>query len=442
MLMKRFLLSRTTILTLFAFILSVIVLSYFVPQRMGVPSFALRKWREAHGPLLPAVDLLGLHHIFTTPWFAVLLAFFLISLSLSTYQQYRLAKDRTFRVLPFPDEGWVTLPGTAAEPAVILRKFGYVRIGSQGEVSRHVKHPWGYWGNFLLHVGIVLVVASSLIILVTQHRGVLNLERGETVYPGTPWAAEENGLLAGKFVLPAAVRLESHDPVFWDNGETKLIESTVAFLSPGRAEERATIGINQPAWLGGVKIYQSHRFGSDFYAEFTDSGGKKVVLILPLPIPPRLDQAGYGDFQFNVMSYQVKAKYYADAARKDMMSGNPLLVLRLYDRAELLGELPLRIGESGVLGNYRVQLVKVVPWNGLIFVSMSGMPGIFFGFFVVVCGCFLNYFAVPREVWLREGPQAAVFWRAARFHEFYRDEHDELVAALGVVSELSESRQV
>lgn len=434
--MKRFLLSRTTILALFALILGAIVLSYFVPQHMGVPPLALRTWRESHGPLLAAVDFLGLHHMFTTPWFATLLAFFLASLALSTYQQYRLAKDRTFRVVPLPDEGWIPLPGTAAESAAVLRKFGYMPIADQGEVSRHVKHPWGYWGNFLLHVGIVLVVASSLVILVTQHRGLLNLEGGETVYPGSPWAVEENGLFAGKFVLPAAVRLESHDPVFWDNGEVKLIESTVAFQYPGRPEERATLGINQPAWLGGIKIYQSHRFGSDFYAEFTGSDGRKVVLILPLQIPPRLDQAGYGDFQFNEMPFQIKAKYYADAARKDMMSGNPQLVLRLYDGTALLGELPLRIDESGVLGNYHVRLLKAVPWNGLIFVSMSGMSGVFLGFFVIVSGCFLNYFAVPREAWLRKGSQAAVFWRAARFHEFYRDEHDELVAALGAGGEL------
>ncbi|ABB30815.1 ResB protein required for cytochrome c biosynthesis-like protein [Geobacter metallireducens RCH3] len=439
--MKRFLLSRTTILALFALILGAIVLSYFVPQHMGVPSRALDKWRESHGPLLAAVDFLGLHHMFTTPWFATLLAFFLASLSLSTYQQYRLAKERTFRV-GLPGEGWISLPETAMESAVILRKFGYVRIGNQGEVSRHVKHPWGYWGNFLLHVGIVLVVASSLVILVTQHRGLLNLERGETVYPGTPWAVEENGLFVGKFVLPAAVRLESHDPVFWDNGEIKLIESTVAFLYPDRPVERATLGINQPAWLGGVKIYQSHRFGSDFYAEFADRDGKKVVLILPLQIPPRLDEAGYGDFQFNVMPFQIKAKYYADAARKDMLSGNPLLVLRLYDGAALLGELPLRIGESGVLGNYHVRLLKAVPWNGLILVSMSGMPGIFFGFFIIVCGCSLNYFVVPREVWVREGSQTAVSWRAARFAEFYRDEYDELVAALGAMHEQAEAGPV
>ncbi|WP_236685631.1 cytochrome c biogenesis protein ResB [Geobacter pickeringii] len=94
--LKRFFLSRSTVITLIILMLCVVLTGYFIPQRFLTTPPELEKWRLAHPAFATTVRWFALDHVYTSPWFALLLLLFFASLSLSTVEQFRAAYRRTF----------------------------------------------------------------------------------------------------------------------------------------------------------------------------------------------------------------------------------------------------------------------------------------------------------------------------------------------------------
>lgn len=186
--------------------------------------------------------------------------------------------------------------------------------------------------------------------------------------------------------------------------------------------------VNKTIYRDGIRVFQGKRHGHAFYVSLFDERGARHGEIFSVVHPTKRDKAGYGDFNLSWSPFAVKAKYYADAARQSMAGENPQLVLRLVEGKKLLGELSLTKGATGTLGPYTATLVEVKRWGGLIFIDAVGMNGIFFGFFVIVLGGALNYFAPPREFTVREADGGCrVSWLAAGSEKLYRDEYESIL---------------
>ncbi len=435
--------SRKTVLGLMLLLLFVVVLSCFIPQQFNTPPRQFVMWQQAHPGWLPVVELLGLHRLFTTPWFVLLLLLFLLSLAVATVEQFRLARRKTFGsgcrppVHSREGEQGALFPRLAvSEPLLIteLLRAGYFRVAGNEGGLRFVKHPWGYWGNFFLHLGILITIASSLVIATTGKRGTIRVVAGETVSAPFPWQYEEHGLFADPLRLDEAIRLDRVTPEFWPQGGLKNITNEVHFINTasGQAAGR-TIALTPILSYQGLRMYQGDNFGNAFYVKLTDAAGQQGTMVLDIPSPVDKEKASYGNFDFEEIPYRIKAKYYADADRKALVSDNPLLVLRLVDqeRNTVLGELPLRQGEFGRLGAYEARLLTVKRWTEFIVLDIKGMPGVFVGFFVIILGSTLNYFTIPREIHCQKGGRGfTCTWQGSRFTHLYRDEGHGIFARL------------
>jgi cytochrome c biogenesis protein len=427
---RSFFLSRKTVIAVMLFAFLATLVGGIVPQRIATSAADLAKWRAAHPGVASWAETFGFYHVFSTPWFALILLLALVSLSLSTVEQFKTACCKSFAP---------SSPGAADQPPIhvtaetlcrVLGDSGYRHLGKDN-LLRFVKHPWGYWGNFLLHCGILVTVAMSLVVALTQQRGVLNLVEGEVHTPHDPWTQTERGLLAGPFVLPQSVRLKqfflAHSPA----QTVERVASDLSFLDGTASEERRMVEINSILSFQGMHIYQSNDYGDAFGIEIIEPSGVIHREILLLVSPAKVEEASYGDFRFPWLPMLLSAKYYADVDRKTLESSNPLLSLRLLDGKNELARLSLKIGESGTLGPYAVRLVGVKKWSGLIFVRVPGMPLIFFGFLIIILGVALNYMTSPREITAQQVPEGfRLSWRAVRFSEFYEDEYSELIQKL------------
>ncbi len=428
--LKDRLLSRASTLSLIVVILSAVLAATLIPQWFLASSAQVEAWRAANRDLLPLVDALGLHHVFTTPWFAGLILLASFSLLLSTSAQFRTAWRQTFAHPKGIDQGAVQVNGPVEELAVALGKRGYLRMAG-GERLRYVKHPWGYWGNFLLHVGMLVTIAASLYIALTDQRGMLYITEGEVLAPGAPWVSEAHGVLAGSLVMPEAVRLDRLDLQFNPNTTVDRVASELSFLSVTGAVAKELVAINSILFHQGLRIYQNSTYGDAFTVEFTDAAGNAHLEKLRIPHPPRIDKAGYEEFELPWSPYGLSTKYYADAANVSMNSPNRLLVLRLMEKEREIARVALKPGENGVLGDLRVRLAKVEKWSSLIFVNVTGMPVIFLGFCIMVLGGLIHYCTPPREVLIgRTGGGYLLTWKAARFAEFYQDEYQSIITAI------------
>jgi len=426
---RRFFLSRTTVITLIALLLAAVVAASLVPQAFLATPDQMVTWHRAYPSLVPLAGVLGLHHVFTTPWFAGILLLSLVSLTLSTAEQCRSAWRKTFAPAPPVDEGRTVQFGRE-ELTARLRRRGYLPVAS-GETLRFVKHPWGHWGNAFLHGGMVAVIAASLLIALTQQRGSLAMFEGEVFYPTDPWSVEERGLLAGRLELPEPVRLDRVRLTFRPNHKVRQIASDLSFLPPGAPEHRATVEVNAMVSRRGIVVYQSTDAGDAFSVEFTDPAGRSEIFRLPINHPESLAEAGYNDFRFPWNPLKLQAKYYVDAERKRIDSERPLLVLRMMDDERETGRVSLTPGATGTLGEYRVRLAGVQRWTTIIFVKLTGMSGVFLGFFLIILGAALTFCTPPRE--LAATPRAPgwrVAWRTTRFGDFYRDEGEALLREL------------
>ena len=421
---KRFFLSRSTIFTLIALALGVITAGALVPQTFITSAVDLGKWRADHPYLAPLAIRLGLNHVYTTPLFAAILSLSVISLILSTIEQWRSAWQKTFAPGTECDAGQTfATPLPVDELERRLRQNGYLCM-SRGKVLRLLRHPWGYWGNALLHLGMVVTIAASLCIALTQQRGVIQLAEGRSHLPGQPWAAVEKGILGGDLILPEAVRLDSVSFKFWATNSVKEVVSTVSFPESTVTKEHQNVAFNAILHYRGLRIYQSTKFGHAFYVEITPPTGQKKLYELLILHPQRPDKPSYNDFpELTGKDYLLRVKYFVDEEKKSINSDNQLLVLRLDEQKKELGQIPLKVGTGGSIGQFHFRLIKVGKWSQLDFVNLTGMPGIFIGFFIIILGGILNYFTPPREIVLQQmSEESRVSWRAVKFAGFYSDE--------------------
>lgn len=427
--LKRFFLSRTTVITLIILMLGAVLLGYFFPQRFLSSPAELDAWQLANPTLALLWRSLALDHVYTSPWFAVLLLLFLVSLIFSTWQQFLLAMRR-MREEGNGGESFET-ESSPERVAAAMRSAGYRQVGgTSGGALRFVRHPWGYWGNFLLHLGIVVSIAASLVILLWEKRAVTHLVEGEIHEPGQPWYQEERGLLAASLTLPEPVRLDRVLPRYYPNDNLRQLVTEFSFMGAGGAATPLSMEINRSRTYRGIRVFQGKSFGKAFFVVFT-RGGEEHREIFMLDNPPDRNTASYKEFTLGWLPYEFKAKFHADAERRNVDSLTPLFAMRLAQGTKVVGELSLRPGETGRLGDYTAQLVSVERWGGLIFIHTTGMEGIFFGFFILCVGGALSYFCPPREFMAVPGAGGCrLFWRATRFERLYREEFDMMAQRL------------
>lgn len=432
---KRFFLSRTTVICLIVSALSAVTLAAFIPQSFLTSSERMLAWQTAHPFAERLSELFGLHRIYTHPAFAVVLGGVAISLTLSTWNQFQTAWRRSFD----PDQGvsggeCFPVPGTMDECCRTLATHGYHRLGGTAENVLLVRHPWGYWGNTLLHLGMMVTIAASLFIALTQQRGVIHLAEGAIRHPSEPLLMEEHGLLAKPLQLPQTMRLERISYSFWPNYGVRRVESKVSFLDESGTAETRTVEINRILTHRGIRFYQGVEFGHAFLVEVTSRTGITRLFQLQIRHPETPDKPGYNDFQDLLGDgCLLRAKYLVDAERKSFDHIDPLLTLRLDCRGKETGQLPIKVGGEGGIGPYRFRLLAISPWSRLIVVNLSGMPLIFLGFSIICLGGILHYFTIPREARVCRGSGAAteICWRATKFDGFYHDELASLKKELG-----------
>lgn len=416
---KRFFTTRATVLALILLLAASLAIAVVVPQVGG-------DGRLLAGPLVAA---LGLNRIFSTWWFVALALLFVISLLFSTVDQFKAARSRTFQPPHGSGEGALASPRSAVQLDAELRAAGYRRLAAGPAGVRYVKAALGYWGNFLLHLGMTLTVVFALVYVVTEHRAIIRVVSGESLPLKPGDYAERRGLLAGRLSLPAAITLVRLTPEFWEQDQLKALTSELVFFAADGHQRQLKVALSDKSRYHDLIVYQQPAFGNAFLVEFTAGDGRGFDQVFPLPMPSRRDRAGYGTFPLDDGRYLIKAKYYATADRSGIVPTTPQLVLRLYDGPRLVAETPLLIGQAGRLGPYAVKLAEVRWWTDLLFDGSRGTAGIFGGFALLLAGGLLAFFAVPREVVVRPAATGCtVTWRATRFADFYEEERAALLA--------------
>lgn len=425
--LRTLLTGRKTVIAVMLLLVAAMLVAVAVPQD-GLVETNRTLEGPAAMPRSALVQALGLHHVFSTWWFAALALVFILSLVASTADQLRAARAQTWKRPAGGGEG-ARSPLSAAEVGAILRAEGYRRLAEGPGAARWVRHAAGYWGTFLLHVGMTLTAVGGLVYTVTQHRVVIRAVADVPVPVIAGRYAEQRGILAWPMDLPFQVRLERLEPAYWEGGDhLRDLASTVLLVGEDGRRDTLRVAVNENRRYRGLLAYQQLAFGHTFLVALEGGPQGQVVRSLFLPMPERRDRPSYGEVPLEG-PLRLQAKYYATPDRSRLLPAEPQLTLRLQDGAATLGEATLAPGEGAALGPYRVGLLGVAWWSDILFEGSQGTVAIFTGFAVLLLGGALGFFAVPREATVLEaGGGSVVHWRTPRLPDFYAEERDRVLA--------------
>ena len=418
--------NKKTVLALFLLLTVSFILANTLPQAGNYAGDG-PAW-IANNPLLAKIiRSFGLDSIFSTRWFFALALVFFLSLLSSTVDQGRRAFLSTTQLPKQAAPGGVDLTIPLERFESELGRLGYLKVAVETESCRHVKAPWGYWGNFLLHLGMTLTVLFSLVYVLTEQRVVVEVYQGVKVKVSDGRSAGADGMLARPMTYPAAARLDTLRPTFWDNGVVKTLDAELTFFDQKQQEEPIGVGVNAKRRLHRRTVYLNPKFGEAFFLEIAGAGMGIGNEIMRFPVLITPGKASYGKLDLFDGSYTLKGKY--SEAGNGTGLPQPLLALRLYQGDNLLGEAQLGEGTSRPLGPFLVHLKGAHTFAELLFDGSMGVSGIFFGFFLTLCGALMLYFTVPRELVIRKGASGYLFWwKAAKFRELYAEEGERIVA--------------
>ncbi len=429
---KKHITARRVSLGFILFVAGMMLLSTIIPQEMDTAPAQLNAWRQGHGGMLWLIDFAHLQRVYAQPWFAIAILGAAISLGVSAWDQFAVAGKRLHGTgIISADEIASNVSRQQVGGIAKLHRYQPIAVKSEGHL-KFVKSPWGYYGNALLHIGMVLAVSASLYVALTGRQGSLVLVEGETSGNMLSWTHSEQGLIANPLEMPGSVRLDKVTVQFDEKNQPSLVSSDISIIKPANKIDRITSTINSITKYQGMRVYHAAQYGDAFTLEFVDANGTQHLEKIPIQQPAGLTKAGYGDFDLNWSPYILSAKYVPDADHKSMTSNNPLLTLRLLDGEREMARVNLVRNSTSVLGPYQVRLLNVEKWSKLIFVDVSGMPLVFAGFAVIMLGGLIHYLSPPRElIAIRHSDDCyRVYWKAPSFRAFFVEERDELATAL------------
>ncbi|MDP2400424.1 MAG: cytochrome c biogenesis protein ResB, partial [Actinomycetota bacterium] len=269
--LNAFLIARRTAVTLIAVLLVLMALGYILPQqtvtgpgpnRLGVP-----------GPVLALSAAIGFDRMWSSAVFLGTLGACLISLTAALAHSARLAWRRS--TAPIIGAGSLGSQHVSLQSEVVashLRASGYRPVRPVDGAARFIRHPWGLWGGFVLHLGLVITTAAAIVVLATETWAIVGLAEGEVHTSGSPWSAEEPARFADPIVLSEDLRLDSVTPEYWDNNELRQVTSDITFIAPDGSEVPVTVSVNGSRVFRGVRFFQDQQFGRAFFIEIERDG--------------------------------------------------------------------------------------------------------------------------------------------------------------------------
>lgn len=404
------------------------VLGTVVPQDLP-PGQYLHRYGEGLGNFLLRS---GVARIYDSPWFLgpiSLLALNILACLVHGLPQAIRRSLRTFTVdtaLTLPERGTCRW-SAGVDPrslimAVLRREMGRPRreILPDQEIYLWERGRFRPLGPYLVHLGLVLILAGGLIGKFWGIEGRLPLLTGE--------AAQTFRVEQATIPLPFQVRLDRFQVLFYEpGGSPKEFRSDLTFLQGGQEVGRAVCRVNEPVTFGGLTFYQaSYGTEPEGPARLTvRHGGRSHTLEAPLRRP--VDLPG-GQGQIILVRVEGDLQGLGPAAQLAYRTGagHPE-VFWVFQHHPEMGDQP---------EGYRFTAASL-PFTWYSVFQVKRDPGVWWvyaGFILFLPGFYLAFFR-PRQRWaviLRQTPnggwQARLLGASPRQPEEFADRYQRLMA--------------
>jgi cytochrome c biogenesis protein len=260
---RGFLASTKLAIVLLAAIAFGALLGTIIPQHEAAEAFSVRL-----PPVVLAIfQAFQLFNVYHSAWFIMLLILLAVNLTVcsldrfpAAWRQFRggATPDSVERLADLHPEWIVATDRPAAEEVsrleALLRKHcRWIRLTetSQGFVLAGEKGAFSRFGVFVVHLGVLLLIAGGLAGAIFGVRGYVEIAEGDT----TNTMQFRGG--KGAQTLPFAIRCDRFTVDHYDGGAPKVFRSDLTFLEQGKVIRQGALLVNHPIAFGGLHFYQS-----------------------------------------------------------------------------------------------------------------------------------------------------------------------------------------
>ena len=239
------------------------LLGTIIPQQEAAEAFSAR----LQPTVLAVFHAFQLFNVYHSAWFILLLLLLAVNLAVCSLDRFPAAW-RQFRGGASPDgaEGLANHPPerivatdrpAAAEisrlEALLRKRCRRVRRAetSQGFVLAAGKGAFSRFGVFVVHLGVLLLIAGGLAGAIFGVQGHVEIAEGDTVSTmqfrgGKPMQS-----------LPFSIRCDRFTVEYYDSGAPRLFRSDLTFLKQGKVVRQGALLVNHPIVFGGLRFYQA-----------------------------------------------------------------------------------------------------------------------------------------------------------------------------------------
>ncbi len=347
----------------------------FLGAYSGVAAWLPWTRQDAGAPPAWAATL-GLVHPFSSPAFVLGVSLLFASTLACTWGR----RARTLALLrgALP-EAALALPSLAgADAAAFLRERSF---RGDGPVLR--RFGLALWGGWVLHVGLLVLIAAVAVQQAFHDEGRFELGVGESAVLSSPGAvfARDRGFLAPRDPPELEVGLLSFDPYLHQRGYAPDRASVLQLRARGGEPVRAAVDRADGVGVGQVTVYQAIPDGLALVIEVAGLGTRSIHLHAEgdrRAVADVVDPSGH------------PARFTVDAEHAILdPAGTGALEVAIVSRGE---RVTLATGAEFRFGGRSARLVAVGRWAGFTYARSPGMPGIFAGFAAVLAGALLLVF--------------------------------------------------
>lgn len=333
-------------------------------------------WARPEGGAPPAwASAIGLAHPFTAWPFLAAVALLFASTLACTWGRRRRILAILGGDLP---SGALRLPPGPGDARAFLASQGF---GGEGELLN--RHRPALWGGWLLHVGLLVLIAAVLVQQGFADSGTFDLAEREAARldrDGTVFG-RERGPFASEALPAIEVRLEEFDPSLRQASYSPDRRSRLWLAAPGERPRVEPLDRAAGVSIGGVDLFQAIPSGLALTIDVPGMGPRAVRLATAAPrraVATVIDPAG------------AEARFVVDTERDiDGAEGTGRL-LAWVERGGARTAIPP--GATFRFGAVEARALGVVRWGRFTWSRTPGLALVYAGFVVVLAGCLLLVF--------------------------------------------------
>ena len=281
----------------------------------------------------------------------------------------------------------------------------------QGHFLYCEKGRTSYFGVYLVHLSILLILIGGIIGSIWGFDAYVNIPEGETietVFLNKSRAEKKLGF---------AVQCEKFTVDFYPNGSPKVYQSDLRFLNDGKVMVEGKLRVNGPMTFRGITFYQSsygEMPGGKIHLRIVknESEQKDWALAVEKVRPENLP-GNEGRFQVLKVEEDMRGSMGPAALISILPGQGEEIRFWVFKNWDLMkNQFPPAMLKSPMLNpsafkpyTFHLENIETIFYTGLQVNRDPGVPLVWAGFFLIVIGLFVAFFVSHKKIWVRVAPK-------------------------------------